>query len=77
VATNQTILQLTKVSKTYTSRGNYLPVIRDISLHVNKGEFVSLLGPSGSGKSTLFRIISGLVKAEEGKVRRYWVIIFP
>jgi len=68
VATNQTILQLTKVSKTYTSRGNYLPVIRDISLHVNKGEFVSLLGPSGSGKSTLFRIISGLVKAEEGKV---------
>ena len=68
MATNQTILQLTKVSKTYTSRGNYLPVIRDISLHVNKGEFVSLLGPSGSGKSTLFRIISGLVKAEEGKV---------
>ncbi|KUO51785.1 MAG: hypothetical protein APF76_15460 [Desulfitibacter sp. BRH_c19] len=62
------MLQLTKVSKTYTSRGNYLPVIRDISLHVNKGEFVSLLGPSGSGKSTLFRIISGLVKAEEGKV---------
>ncbi len=68
VATNEGMLNLTKVSKTYTSRGNHLPVIKDISIHVNKGEFVSLLGPSGSGKSTLFRIISGLVKADEGKV---------
>lgn len=68
MATNENMLNVIKVSKTYSSRGNILPVIRDISMHVNKGEFVSLLGPSGSGKSTLFRIVSGLIKADEGQV---------
>ena len=43
-------------------------IIRDVSLHLEKGELVSLLGHSGSGKTTLFHVISGLVEPEEGSV---------
>lgn len=43
-------------------------VIKDINIHLNKGEIVSLLGVSGAGKTTLFNIISGLIKADSGKI---------
>ena len=41
-------------------------IINDISLHVDKGELVSLVGPNGAGKSTLLRAITGLVIWEKG-----------
>ncbi len=43
-------------------------VIEDVSLHLNEGEIVSLLGVSGSGKSTIFNVLSGLYSPDEGKV---------
>lgn len=43
-------------------------VLKDISLHVNDGEFVSLVGQSGCGKSTLLRIIAGLESADTGDI---------
>lgn len=43
-------------------------ILKDISLEVNEGEFVSLLGPSGSGKSTILNIISGILKPDSGEV---------
>ena len=43
-------------------------VLEDVSLAVERGEFVVLLGPSGCGKSTLLRIVAGLVAAEEGEL---------
>lgn len=43
-------------------------VIDDISIHLEEGELVSLLGVSGSGKTTLFNIISGLLVPDEGRV---------
>lgn len=58
-------LQLKQVSKTF---GRDMRVLDSISLHVNDGEFVSLLGPSGSGKSTLFHIIGGLLHPETGVI---------
>ena len=43
-------------------------VIKDVSINIYPGEFVSLVGPSGCGKSTILRILSGLIKAKKGSV---------
>ncbi len=56
---------LSGVSKKFR-RGSL--ALKDISMHVDKREFVSLLGPSGCGKSTLLRLVSGLTTATEGTV---------
>jgi multiple sugar transport system ATP-binding protein len=42
--------------------------VKDISLEVKDGEFLTLLGPSGCGKSTLLRLIAGLEQPTQGKV---------
>jgi NitT/TauT family transport system ATP-binding protein len=42
--------------------------LEDISIHVERGRFVAIVGPSGSGKSTLLRIVAGLVSADAGSV---------
>jgi lipopolysaccharide export system ATP-binding protein len=44
------------------------PVLRDVSLSVQRGEAVGLLGPNGAGKTTCFYIITGLVKADAGNI---------
>ena len=43
-------------------------VLEDISIHLEQGELVSLLGVSGSGKTTLFNVLSGIIPPDEGKV---------
>ncbi|MBA4603052.1 ABC transporter ATP-binding protein [Thermoactinomyces mirandus] len=45
-----------------------LPIIKDLSISISQGEFVSLIGPSGSGKSTLFYLIGGLMKPAQGDI---------
>lgn len=47
---------------------NGVPVLKDISLHVDDGEIVSILGPSGCGKTTLLNLILGTVTADEGEI---------
>ncbi|MGO0807458.1 ATP-binding cassette domain-containing protein, partial [Clostridioides difficile] len=44
----------------------YFQVLKDISIDIEKGEFICLLGPSGCGKSTLLRIIAGLEDKHDG-----------
>ena len=46
-----------------------MTALQDINFRVHEGEFVALLGPSGCGKSTLLRIITGLQRPTEGRVR--------
>ena len=43
-------------------------ILSDVFLHVTKGEVVGLLGPNGAGKSTLMKVLTGLWKAEQGRV---------
>ena len=49
------------------SYGN-TPAIRELDLHVRRGEFVGIVGPNGSGKSTLLKLLLGLLSPAEGKV---------
>jgi ABC-type nitrate/sulfonate/bicarbonate transport system ATPase subunit len=58
------ILRTEKIAKSYQSR----EIIRDISLRLEEGELVSLLGLSGSGKTTILNILSGLVRPDAGQV---------
>jgi ABC-type lipoprotein export system ATPase subunit len=62
-------LELTAVRKGYTQGGTEVTVLRDVSLQIAAGEFVSLIGPSGSGKSTLLHVAGGLDKPVAGQVR--------
>lgn len=60
------MLALQHISKYYQVGGNKNYVINDISLDVEQGEFISIMGPSGSGKSTLLNIIGMLDEPSTG-----------
>ncbi len=61
---NSMSIALDQVTKRYQA----VPVVNDVSLKVEQGEFLVLLGPSGSGKSTLLRAIAGLTEIDHGCV---------
>jgi len=60
------LLELNAVSRTYTSGGEPLKVLTEVSLAIQSGEFVAVMGASGSGKSTLMNIIGCLDKPSSG-----------
>ena len=63
------IVEILEVSKSYR-RGSYLlPVLTNINLAIEEGEFLALMGPSGSGKTTLLNLIAGLDQADEGIIK--------
>lgn len=56
------------VKRTYKMGTDTVQALRGVSISINRGEYISIMGPSGSGKSTLFNMIGGLDKPSEGKV---------
>lgn len=62
------LLKLDKVSMEFSDGKDTLQVLNDISIEVNKGEFITILGPSGCGKSTLLSLIAGFEKPLSGEV---------
>ena len=65
---NQVIINLEHVSKSFDSAERQIPVLKDMSLSIYKGDFSIILGPSGSGKSTLLHTLLGLEVPTTGKV---------
>jgi NitT/TauT family transport system ATP-binding protein len=61
-------LSIREVSHQFTRRQGVLPVLQDVSLDIDPGEFVILLGPSGCGKSTLLNIVGGFERPSAGSV---------
>ena len=62
------MVELENVVKSYQSPGGALCVLKDISLKVDPGQSLAIVGPSGSGKSTLLNMIGALDVPDSGKV---------
>jgi len=63
------LLTVSDLHKSYTVAGTRLPVLRGLSLSVEAGEMVAVVGASGVGKSTLLHLLGGLDHADTGEIR--------
>ncbi|MBW3110439.1 MULTISPECIES: ABC transporter ATP-binding protein [Bacillaceae] len=64
-----TILEASKLHKSYGNKFNKQEVLKGIDLSIQKGEFVSIMGASGSGKTTLLNVLSSIDKVSEGSIK--------
>lgn len=64
------IINIEHLNKQFLVDKQPIDVLRDINLHIKKGEFITIVGHSGCGKSTLLKIMCGLVDYEDGVVER-------
>lgn len=62
------LISVSNLSKTFSSPGGALDILKDINLEINKGDMTALMGPSGVGKSTLLHILGTLDRPTSGKV---------
>lgn len=65
------MIELKNVSKFYSDNNNVTVGLRNVSIKLNKGEFVAITGDSGSGKSTLLNVISSIDTYDEGEILYY------
>lgn len=61
-------LRIDRLSFTYVNESGAFQALKDVSLEVKEGEFVSFIGPSGCGKTTILSIIAGLLEQTEGSL---------
>jgi ABC-type lipoprotein export system ATPase subunit len=64
------LIRLEDITKSYRLGDGDVPVLRGVSLAIDRGEFIALMGPSGSGKSTLMNVLGCLDRPTSG---RYWL----
>jgi bacitracin transport system ATP-binding protein len=64
-----TILQASKIYKSYGNKFNKHEVLKGIDLTIEKGEFVSIMGASGSGKTTLLNVLSSIDQVSQGSIQ--------
>ena len=63
------VIRLTKISRRYQMGTETIHALREVSLEINRGEYVAIMGPSGSGKSTLMNLIGCLDTPTSGRIR--------
>ena len=63
------LVSIRDLAKYYVRGDQVIPVLVDIALDVEEGDFVALMGPSGSGKSTLLNLVAGIDKPSSGEIR--------
>src|SRR3954451_2042713 len=66
----QKLISMENIWRTYQMGTEELHALPDVSFHVEKGEYLAIIGPSGSGKSTLMNLIGCLDSPSKGK---YWI----
>ncbi len=66
----KTLISMSNIWKTYQMGTEELHALRDVTFHVDKGEYLAIIGPSGSGKSTLMNLIGCLDSPTQGQ---YWI----
>jgi len=62
------LIEIHDVSKSYRRDSLEIPVLSNITLGIQEGDFIAFMGPSGSGKTTLLNLIAGIDKPTEGKI---------
>jgi len=65
----EVLIEVREVSKIYRKKREEVVALKDVSLDIFRGEYVSIMGPSGSGKSTLFNIVGALDRPSRGSVK--------
>ncbi|MEM6471863.1 MAG: ABC transporter ATP-binding protein [Planctomycetota bacterium] len=62
------LVELTQVTKSFTKGDETIKPLDEVSLQIEAGEFVSMMGPSGTGKSTLLNVVSGIDRPDSGQI---------
>ncbi len=62
------MIELEHVTKTFQTKDGTVSAVKDVSLHIKKGQIYGIIGFSGAGKSTLVRCMNLLERPDEGKV---------
>jgi putative ABC transport system ATP-binding protein len=65
---NSASIEVIKLTKLYLRGSEEIPAVKDVSLRINKGDFISIIGPSGSGKTTLVNLLGCLDNPTSGEI---------